>query len=207
MKALLALVVSLSLMAGCQAQFADEYRVGIDPTLSDTYQEQILLAVEEWQTALGPHQVTLTVTYEKCSRNDGQKLICIHQATDEWFNVNDHGTGHVGVTVGVQDWTASSDIYFKTSAFVNNTPFLHQAALHEIGHGLGLIHTTLLSPVPPGHHIMDPGSGSATTYITCEDVQQFLSYRSYQGFITADKCEDPKEPLITNITVQTGPWD
>ncbi len=207
MKAVAYLLV-LPCLLGCQAQFANEYRVGIDPAFDDAYQSEIMLAIDQWQTAIGPKQLTLTVTYQSCSRTDGDRLICIHPATDEWFNTNEPGTGYVGVTLGLQDSSASSDIYLKLSSFVGNTAFLHQATLHEIGHGLGLIHTTLLSPEPPGKHIMDPNSGTASLGITCEDVEQFDSYRNYPGGgPQGDKCQDPKAPLDTNIMQQTGPWD
>lgn len=193
------------MLSGCQAQFADQYRVGIDPAFQDDYQSEILLAVEEWQTAIGPQQLTLTYTLASCDSSDGDRLICFHPGSDEWFAQNDP-SGHIGVTMGMQSASASSNIYLKLSA-LNDVGLRHQTTLHEMGHALGLMHTTEYAPEIKGKHIMDPNAGSASLFITCEDVKQYFSYRSNVGFVQGDKCEDPHAPLDTHITPQVGAWD
>ena len=196
----------VSLSFGCEsAQFADEYRVGIDPAFTANYQTMVTEVVEDWQSKLGP-QIHLSITYASCSRSDGDRLICFHPADDALFAIEDNNQGHIGVTLGTQDSSASSDIYLKLSALTNPT-LRRQCTLHEMGHGLGLIHTTLLSPVPTGKHIMDPGPSIASEDITCEDIQQFWSLRTLAPAHVCQDVNQPEDAKVPVVGLVNGNWD
>lgn len=206
MKAI-ACLVALGCLVGCQTiDYSNVYRVGIDPAFDNAYQEEILQTMEEWEAKVGTRQLHFVVSIGSCDRSDGPHLICIHPGSDEWFAQNDAGGGHIGLT-STGYGTSSSNMYLKLSA-LQDPVLRYQCTLHEMGHALGLVHTNLLSPVPSGHHIMDPGSGSATEHVTCEDVKQFMSYRHYPWGPKDDFCQDPTEPAVKHLQwVDSTNWD
>lgn len=198
-------LLCLAVVSGCdQIEYSNQYRVGIDPAFQDDYQEEILQALEEWETKVGTHQLHFVVSVGSCDRSDGPHLICLHPASDAWFTTNDPG-GHIGTTETGYG-TSSSNLYLKTAALQD--PVLRcQTIRHEIGHALGLVHYNLLSPIPPGKHIMGGNPGAATEHITCEDVQQFMSYRHFAWGPQGDFCQDPKEPSVSLQVNDNTTWD
>lgn len=93
-------------------------------------------------------------------------------ATDTFAEAVDEGSRAVG------SW--SGDMFFNTAADWNDVTGIHSAALHEIGHILGLDHSS--DPLSPMH---THGSG-ASLQLTQQDI---LNLQSLHGLRTPDPHE------------------
>ena len=207
MKAI-ACLVALGCLVGCQTiDYSNVYRVGIDPALDNAYQEDIVQALEEWETKAGTHQLHFVVSIGSCDRSDGPHLICYQPGSNEWFTQNDPG-GHIGLT-STGYGTSSSNVTLKVAALQD--PILRaQTIRHETGHALGLVHTNELTPPQPSDQvaIMCGNENCAAQHVTCLDIKQFMSYRHYPWGPKDDFCQDPTEPAVKHLQwVDSTNWD
>jgi predicted Zn-dependent protease len=149
------LVLAFAACSGWQPNPTHVYHLEIDSQFSAAQYQAIADAATEWQQSSANY-----VTFDFVpSAND----VIAFRATSVAQIRTEFGGGAIGYT---EYEGQSSNIDLGTSL---DAEMFHQTALHEIGHALGLKHTT------PGT-VMCMDTTCATLEITCGDLVQLLGY-------------------------------
>jgi hypothetical protein len=184
----LAFVLFCFWLFGCSyaSEYGEQYVVHIDPKFDSPHIEKINEGLIQWEIATN---VILRPVIEDsdCSKCDVESSkcegntdfnICIHSSTVVFVErESPDSSGPIGLTVGRGTPHANSNIYIASDSthFYNfdgnelvRGLFL-QTVLHEVGHSLGLIHSSNKSDV------MWPIAGNRD--ISCGDVFQYALLR------------------------------
>jgi len=144
---------------GFQENPTHHYHLQIDPSFSSDQTQAILDAATEWQQSSNSY-----VTFDGASAFTDVitfKPVSAQELTAEF------GGGYIGVT-GYDGQSAEIQLITTLDPLT-----FHQTALHEIGHAIGLVHTT------PGN-IMCANTMCATLEVTCGDLNQ-LTHQNIPG--------------------------
>jgi predicted Zn-dependent protease len=142
------------------------YHLAIASGFSDAQYQAIRDAASEWQASSGNYvtfdPVVASVSAWGTVTSTDSDVIAF-QADSVGAIRSEFGGGAIGYT---QYEGQSSNVYLGTSL---DAETFHQTALHEIGHAIGLKHTT------PGT-VMCQDTTCATLEITCGDLVQLLGH-------------------------------
>jgi hypothetical protein len=131
------------------------YHLEIAADFTDTQYQAIRDAALEWQDSSDNY-----VTFDSAPATSD---VISFQADSVWELRSEFGGGAIGYT---QYEGQSSNVYLGTSL---DAETFHQTVLHEIGHAIGLKHTT------PGT-VMCQDTTCATLEVTCGDLVQLLGH-------------------------------
>jgi hypothetical protein len=142
------------------------YHLAIGSGFSDAQYQAIRDAASEWQESSGSYvmfdSASAGVSSWGTVASPASDVIAF-QADSIGAITSEFGGGAIGYT---QYEGQSSNVYLGTSL---DAETFHQTALHEIGHAIGLKHTT------PGT-VMCQNTTCATLEITCGDLVQLLGH-------------------------------
>ena len=165
------LLVAVASSLGCaQAGRSDpslgyEYAVYVDPDFAEDMQD-VVDALAGWES-ISSHKLVFMVQVGPCESSFPR--ICIHSSTEAWILANGGGEATLGMTALEGD---SAEIYIPSSKDTLYVPSEMTAIVaHEIGHGLGLVHTQ------PGT-LMCWSTECFASLPTCDDWAQVVAYRS-----------------------------
>lgn len=170
------LIVSLVFFtSGCLQKLGRSYELDVDPAFSLDLQSALIgNAADDWTAKVG---VVIRPVIKTCS-GAHFGVLCVHASTQAYVNAHAKGCPALGCsaftqwhemfglrTDGGETWVAADT--FSVSSDSNLAPTIFE---HELGHGMGLVHTgtgTLMAPeYPDDAHAATP-----------EDVAQWESYR------------------------------
>jgi hypothetical protein len=186
----------LSIVAVCAAAistsgcFGDtlgiHYNVVIDSNFSDANKLYIRAAVQSWEDILGDNLDIISITEGSCSAGiiptigslppgnlempdpGTMREICFHPTTGDWINAHTDEQSVIGLTYrhAPED---SADIYMPVDRDSTLSPAdWTETAAHEMGHAMGLFHTTT------GIMFWELDN---TPKPTCVDSSQYLTIR------------------------------
>ena len=176
------LIALLILTAGCSMRPRDKFRVEMDPAFSAEQQEDLLQAMQDWQTSVAPDPLILDVWIgdEYCSRSACNDVITIHPSDLETVEALGDNSNSEDLGVTIYNWHPNAfegevywaDIYLipKADSTEHSTAVWNQETRHELGHAFGLNHTG------PGS-VMCKNAVCASEEISAEDVWQFRQVR------------------------------
>lgn len=132
-------------LLSCHQTFGRRYELDIDPALETSQQQTFIDAAADWSAKV---DVTITPVVKTCSgAHDG--VLCVHGSTQAYVNANAKGCLAPGCsaftqwseflgwrTDGGETWIAADT--FAASHDPNFAPTIFE---HELGHGMGLVHT------------------------------------------------------------------
>lgn len=149
-------VIVIAIALGCsQTNTTRHYHLDVAQGFSLEQSQAIFDAAAEWQTSSDAY-----VTFD--GQYAGNDVIVVHPATPDQL-VAEFGGG----TIGYNETSGTASTISIVTSLDPQT--FHQTALHELGHALGLIHTT------PGT-IMCANTTCATLEVTCGDLEQLAHY-------------------------------
>jgi hypothetical protein len=145
-----------------------DYHVVIDPKFSSEDVNAIHVAVEAWRTITDGE---LSISYDTTGECGTAKIVCIHTSSSAWIVSHGGEPGFIGYTIR-HDWLLNSaDVYIPTAADAGyNSTQMVQILSHEMGHVLGLSHTT-------AGPLMCAGQSCAALLPTCDDYAQLADIR------------------------------
>ena len=179
--------LSSILSTGCASpQYDSYYNVLIDPTFSTEDQTAIVDAVNAWQHITGDGlYLTFNVSVGdpgQCASKPTSHQICIHSTTIGAIE-NDGASENVfGFTRPYTD--GGGEIFIPTAKDAELTyEQLTTVVSHEVGHSLGLSHTTSVTS-----NVMYAGFSHAALLPTCGDFQQYIDLRGGTDFGANPVC-------------------
>jgi hypothetical protein len=175
------LLLCIFCLLGCSIPYYDNYTVYIDKSFRSDEQQSIVAATDLWLQAIPT--LRLNVIIGEC--NMGEAVICIHRATLASIqNMQGNNQQYGGITIH-PGWTlfdddfGSSNIYLPVDILDEDNLLAYpgafmQASAHELGHGLGLIHTQY-GTLMYRQLVADVQGGAQIP--TCTDLQQYYKLR------------------------------
>lgn len=147
------------LVGGCAVEVhaPASYRVAVEPELRDDAVEATWQAVQAWQGAIP--ELRLALVFAPCAAGDGP-TICVGAGDGASAEI-------VGETSGIGTELARVKLELANlDALGPDGASVYLAALHELGHGMGLVH------LGPGT-VMAPEQHQQTSEPTPDDVAQW----------------------------------
>lgn len=175
MKILTASVLSLVALSGCASAPppGNAYQVVIDCDLPVAFQEAVAVGAAKWEAATDG-RLHLYTSMGDCPVRP--YTICVHAVTAEWFDSNG-GDPHWGADTRRDADHDRADVYVPFArdlpAYASLTDWL---MAHELGHSLGLEHTT--------EGLMVPDAVPASPSVSCVEVAQWASLRPGESDVT-----------------------
>lgn len=179
---LLLLATAALVCCGCECSFADTYTVDVDPAFTPEQTQDVLEALDEWETMTGVLHFNVVTRYRVCDDSCAHE-ITIHPSSLQGIISLSGVADAVGYTSTRQrsDWRSAGDwanSWISTEMPAKIPVAQHRIAFqaatkHEIGHQLGLVH------VYEGHALMRPafyGDDQSRT-VTCNDACQYAQVR------------------------------
>lgn len=143
------------------------YNVQIDSTLTPEQKEQVVSAINEWQSQSGNY---FTFGYDDST----DAVISIHTMSAQELHFKFEMAAAFGATVFNGQ---SSDIYIVPTT---NLKLFRQTALHEIGHSMGANHIGF-------GNIMCSNDACASENVECPDLIEICSHNSCDA-ATMPRC-------------------
>jgi len=180
-------LAGLATIIGCASpQYDLSYNVLIDPAFSANDQQVIVNALDAWVHIAGDG---LYLTFDigignpgQCSGKAQAHQICIHSSTISQIN-------NAGASENVYAFTkpyddGGGDTFIPVAKDLGLTADqLTTVIAHEIGHAMGLAHTSDTSS-----NVMYAGFAHAAVLPTCDDFQQYIDLRGGMSFGANPVC-------------------
>lgn len=159
------IIISCALQLSCSYKYSEHYSVKIDPTFTPSQRDIIINGLDKWEEMTNGG-VSFSAEILECDYASDNN-ICIHFSS---VKLLPHSNGPYPL-----GWTFynnnSGDIYLGMDSYISNDKkALLQVVEHELGHGLGLVHTK------PGD-LMCKNTSCGALEVTCNDVHQYQTLR------------------------------
>lgn len=167
------------ILAACADPVSMSYTLHLDPRIPADLQSDMIVAANRWEDKVGV-KIDIIVEDVDCNVLDSSFNICMHPSTEDYVQSRG-GEGASAITI-IHPLGSNSNVFVAMDApslsrYYSDTTEKHVELFrgtmtHEIGHAMGLVHTDIPTDLMYTHIRI-----GRNTDITCNDVDQFSTYR------------------------------